>query len=52
MSIAYYEGCKACDQRKWLNDSNTDLEAAHPSVIQHTCQLKQALDSAAPPEAE
>jgi hypothetical protein len=42
MNIVYYEDCKACDQRKWLNDPNTDLDGAHPSVIPHTCPLGKA----------
>ena len=41
MSIVYYDNCEACAQWKCLNDPNTDLEAANPSVIQHTCPRKQ-----------
>jgi DNA ligase-1 len=41
MAIIYYDGCDACAQRKWLNDDRTDLEAANPSVIKHTCILGQ-----------
>ena len=32
--------CAACDQDAWMNDPDTDLSAAQPSVLYHVCNAK------------
>lgn len=32
--------CMACEQERWMNDPNTDLSAAQPSVYYHVCDKK------------
>jgi len=40
MTVIHDGRCAGCEQEDWFNDPKSDLSAACPSVVNHTCRKK------------